>query len=78
MIKTYKKTLRMSKKTLTLNLSEKEMKVVEALCEKKGLNKTSLLKQCIRLYQMVETRIENGEKLFFETDKKEKLELLFL
>jgi hypothetical protein len=68
----------MAKKTITLNLSSQEMEVVEQLCEKKGLSKTSLLKQSIRLYQMVESRIENGERLFFETDKKEKLELLFL
>jgi len=68
----------MSKKTITLNLSDQEMEVVEQLCKKKGVSKTSLLKQCIRLFQLVESRIENGERIFFETDKKEKMELLLI
>jgi len=66
------------KKTLTLNLTEKEMFVLEELCIKKGLSKTALLKQCLRLYQIVDNKLENGEKLFFETDKKEKSEMVIL
>ncbi|MGZ3720720.1 MAG: transcriptional regulator [Bdellovibrionota bacterium] len=54
------------------------MTVVEDLAQKKGLNKTALMKQCLRVYQMVETRLERGEKLFFEDDKKEKSELVLL
>lgn len=68
----------MDKKTITLNLSEKEMRVLEQLCEKKDMSKTSILKQSLRLYQMVEGRIERGEKIFFETDKKEKMELVLI
>jgi hypothetical protein len=68
----------MEKKTITLNLSDREMKVLEQLCEKKDMSKTSLLKQSLRLYQMVEGRIERGEKIFFESDKKEKMELVII
>jgi hypothetical protein len=68
----------MDKKTITLNLSEKEMNVLEQLCEKKGMSKTSLLKQSLRLYQMVEGRIERGEKIFFQSDKMEKMELVII
>ena len=68
----------MSMKTMTLNLSEQEMTVVEDLAQKKGMNKTALMKQCLRVYQMVDTRLERGEKLFFENDKKEKSELVLL
>lgn len=69
----------MSKRTMTLNLSEEEMSVLEALCEKKDLSKTVLLRQALRLYQRVEERLERGEKLFFEDEaKKEKAEIMML
>lgn len=67
------------KKTMTLNLTDAEMCVLEELCAKKDLTKTSLLRQALRLYQLVETRIERGDKLFFEDDKtKEKAEIVML
>jgi hypothetical protein len=68
-----------SKRTMTLNLSEAEMSVLEELCTKKDLSKTTLLRQALRLYQLVEARIEKGDKLFFEDDKtKEKAEVMML
>jgi len=68
----------MQAKTMTLNLTVQEMTVIEALAEKKGLNKTALLKQCLRVYQTIESRLDRGEKLFFEDTKKEKSELILL
>jgi hypothetical protein len=69
----------MSKRTMTLNLTEKEMQVLDELCAKKGLNKTALLRQALRLYQTVDQRLEQGEKLIFENDdKREKSELVVL
>lgn len=69
----------MSKRTMTLNLTEKEMHVLDELCAKKGLNKTALLRQALRLYQTVDQRLEQGEKLVFENDQKsEKTELVVL
>lgn len=68
-----------SKKTMTLNLSDAEMSVLEDLCAKKDLNKTTLLRQALRLYQIIEVRLEKGDKLFFEDDKtKEKAEVMML
>ena len=68
-----------AKKTMTLNLTDAEMTVLEELCAKKDLSKTSLLRQALRLYQLVETRLEKGDKLFFEDDKtKEKAEVMML
>jgi Ribbon-helix-helix protein, copG family len=68
-----------SKKTMTFNLTEPEMKVLEDLCAKKDLSKTALLRQALRLYQAVEARLDKGSKLFFEDDKtKEKAELMIL
>jgi hypothetical protein len=68
----------MGGKTMTLNLNTAEMEAVETLSKKKGLSKTSLLRQALRVYQAVELRLERGEKLFFEDDKKEKAELVLL
>ena len=69
----------MSKRTMTLNLSNEEMRVLEALCEKKSLSKTALLRQALRLYQAVDARIERGDKLLFENEEaNEKAELMVL
>lgn len=66
------------KKTMTLNLTEAEMAALEELCEKKDLSKTAVLRQALRLYQMVDARLDRGEKLFFEDDKKAKAEVMVL
>ena len=69
----------MAKRTMTLNLTEAEMAVLEALCQKRDLSKTVLLRQALRLYQKVEERLEQGDKLFFEDEAtKEKAEVLML
>ena len=69
----------MPKRTMTLNLTEDEMQVLEELCVKKGLNKTAVLRQALRLYQAVDARVQRGEKLLFENDKTdEKVELFVL
>jgi hypothetical protein len=68
-----------AKKTMTLNLTDAEMNVLEDLSAKKDLSKTSVLRQALRLYQLVESRVEKGDKLFFEDDKtKEKAEVMML
>jgi len=69
----------MSKRTMTLNLTDREMQVLDELCARKGLNKTALLRQALRLYQTIDQRLEQGEKLMFESsDKSEKAELVVL
>ena len=69
----------MGKRTMTLNLTDREMQVLDELCSSKGLNKTALMRQALRLYQAVDLRLERGEKLLFENDKtKEKSELMVL
>ena len=68
-----------AKKTMTLNLSESEMRVLEELANKKDLSKTAVLRQALRLYQMVEERLSAGEKLVFEDEKaQKKAELMVL
>ncbi len=61
-----------AKKTMTLNLTDAEMSALEELCTKKDLSKTAVLRQALRLYQLVEARLEKGDKFFFEDDKSQK------
>ena len=68
-----------TKRTMTLNLSEKEMAVLDELARRKDLSKTALLRQALRLYQTVDARIERGEKLYFEDEAtKAKSEVMVL
>ena len=48
------------KKTMTINLPENEFKIIEDICEKKGISKIALVRQAIRLYQSVD---ENDYRL---------------
>ena len=69
----------MSKRTKTLNLTDAEMAALESLCLKKDLNKTSVMRQALRLYQFVDQRVERGEKLFVEDEaKSSKAELVMI
>ena len=66
-------------KTLTLNLSEDEMSLLESLAMQKAVSKTAILKSAIKLYYVINFRISNGEKIFSEDiSKGEKAELLLL
>lgn len=67
------------KRTMTLNLTDAEMTVLEALCDQKGLSKTALVRQALRLYKSVDDRLAQGDKVFVENaDKSEKAELMVL
>lgn len=66
------------KRTMTLNLTEEEMTVLEELARKKDLSKTAVLRQALRLYQVVDLRLERGEKLIFEDEDRKKAEVMML
>lgn len=67
------------KRTMTLNLTDAEMDVLEHLSSEKDMTKTAVLRQALRLYQVITTRMQGGEKLFFEDEvAKEKKELVVL
>jgi hypothetical protein len=64
---------------MTLNLTDLEMEVLEQLAERKELSKTAVLRQALRLYQMVSIRMDKGEKIYFEDElEKKKSELVML
>ncbi len=68
-----------AKRTMTLNLTEVEMQALEELAKKKDLSKTAIIRQAVRLYQMIDARLSAGEKLVFEDEKtQKKAELMVL
>lgn len=68
-----------SKKTMTLNLTETEMQALDELARKKDLTKTAVIRQALRLFQLVDARLSLGEKLLFEDEKaQKKAELMVL
>ncbi len=67
------------RRTMTLNLTDAEMRALESLSIQKDLSKTAVIRQALRLYQLVDRRLSNGEKLFFEDKaKREKAELMVM
>jgi len=67
------------KRTMTLNLSDEEMAVLDELSSRKELSKTVVIRQALRLYQLVDARLSAGEKLIFEDEaKQKKAELMVL
>lgn len=68
-----------TKRTMTLNLSDQEMTVLEELAQKKDLSKTGVMKLALRLLQTVDARVEPGKKLLIEDSAtNEKSELVIL
>jgi predicted transcriptional regulator len=64
---------------MTLNLTPAEMDALEELAKKKDLSKTALIRQALRLYQAVDARVTQGDKLFFENElQKKKAEIMVL
>lgn len=69
----------MDRRQMTLVLNDKEMDLLDRLAERRGMSKTALVKQALRMYQSVTERIEIGEKVFVEAPAtKDKTELMVL
>jgi hypothetical protein len=68
-----------NKRTMTLNLTPREMAVLEQLASAKDLSKTGVMRLALRLLQAVDSKTRMGQKLMFEDEKsKEKSELVLL
>lgn len=66
----------MGEKTMTLNLSEKEMAVLEELATEKDMSKTAVMRQALRLYQLVNVRLNAGERMMFSGDEQRIVEFI--
>lgn len=51
------------KRTMTLNLSAREMEVVEEIAIDCEMTKTAVLRAALRLYQLVRERVKAGETM---------------
>ena len=67
------------KKTMTLNLSDEEMALLEELCQRYDMSKTAVVRKALRMYQVIDLRLRKGEKLFLEDElEKKKAELVLV
>ena len=68
----------MTEKTMTLNLTAREMEALETLSSEKGMSKTAVMRQALRVYQLIDHRMSHGERLFFEGDDKRRAEFFLI
>lgn len=55
--------------TMTLNMPQREMDVLEQLAVHHDMSKTAVMRQALRMYQMIHERIRAGETMSFSGDK---------
>jgi len=56
-------------RTMTLNLSGEEMEVLENLALEQETSKTAVMRQALRLYQLLVVRAKAGETFHFSGDR---------
>jgi predicted transcriptional regulator len=67
------------KRTMTLNLTDDEMTSLETLSTRYDMTKTAIIRKALRMYQVIDERLQRGDKLFLEDEiEKKKSELLVL
>jgi predicted transcriptional regulator len=67
------------KRTMTLNLTDDEMASLETLSSRYDMTKTAIIRKALRMYQVIDERLQRGDKLFLEDEiEKKKSELLVL
>lgn len=55
--------------TMTLNFSDAEMAVVDGLADQHEMSKTAVMRTALRLYQLVNQRLAEGETFNFSGDQ---------
>lgn len=53
---------------MTLNMPEREMRALEGLADHHQMSKTAVMRQALRLYQLIHIRLQNGETFSFSGD----------
>ena len=67
------------KKTMTLNLSDEEMDSLDQLALRNDMSKTAAIRKAIRIYLILEKRMQRGEHIFVEDELRQvKVELLLV
>lgn len=58
--------------TMTPNIPDAWMRVLEELSARDDLSKTALPRDALRMYRLIEARIEKGDGPFFENEETRK------
>jgi hypothetical protein len=53
-----------------MSLDARHAEVLERMCAEKGLSKVALMRQALRLYQLIDERHKKGEEMAFVKDGK--------
>jgi hypothetical protein len=56
--------------TINLSMDDKHMAALEALAVENAINKTQVMRQALRLYQLVHERSKDGQQMAFVKDGK--------
>ena len=68
----------MPEATMTLNMTAREMAALTELAEHHDMSKTQVMRQALRLFQLVNMRVRAGERLYFSGDEKRAIEFVGL
>ena len=63
---------------MTLRLTDAEMRALDELSVRKDLSKTAVLRQALRVYQMLDARVRRVTSSLRERSPQDKAELMFL
>lgn len=55
--------------TMTLNMPAREMRMLEALAKHHGMSKIAVMRQALRVYQLIHFRLREGETMSFSGDR---------
>lgn len=55
---------------MTVNFTDREMAVLDELAAAKELSREGVLRQALRLYQMVDVRLSRGERMWPDESRK--------
>ena len=68
-----------SKRTMSLNLSDDEMNSLDEVAARYDMSKTAIIRKALRMYLVIDGRMQNGERVFMEDELlKKKSELVLL
>lgn len=63
-------------KTVTLNLSGEEFEALENMALEGDMSKTAVLKQALRIYQLIRVRMKEGETMSFSGDPQRAIQFI--
>lgn len=64
-------------RSMTLNLPEREMEILERMCKTKDMTKTGLIRQSLRLYSLIDSKLCEGVRIKFVNEDGSDVEPIF-